>query len=146
MNRRRVAFVWLVVLAVGSAACGGGLSASNRPQPATGYASVLDHLRAAGLGAEPGEEVEQPFLAVTGRMIQIRGEDVQVFTYPDPAAASAQAARISLDGTTVGTAKIHWIGPPHFYKQGALLVLYVGDDAQILRALESALGRPFAGQ
>lgn len=145
MNRRRMALVGLVVLAVGSAACG-GLSASNRPQHATDYASVLDHLRAAGLSAEPGEEVEQPFLAVTGRMIQVRGGDVQVFSYSDPAAAAAQAARISADGATVGTANIHWIGPPHFYRHGVILVVYVGDDAQVLRALESALGPQFAGR
>lgn len=112
----------------------------------TDYASVLDHLRAAGVGAEPGEDVDQPFLAVKGKMIRVRGGDVQVFQYRDTAATDAQAALISPDGATVGTTKLQWVGPPHFYKQGNLLVLYVGDDAQVLQALESVLGRQFAGR
>lgn len=122
------------------------MSASNRPHPVTDYASVLDHLRAAGVGAEPGEEVDQPFLAVKGKMIQVRGGDIQVFQYRDTAATEAQAAPISPDGATVGTTKLQWVGPPHFYKQGNLLVLYVGDDARVLQALESVLGRQFAGR
>jgi hypothetical protein len=112
----------------------------------TDYASVLDHLRAAGVGAEPGEDVDQPFLAVKGKMIQVRGGDVQVFQYRDTTATDAQAALISPDGATVGTTKLQWVGPPHFYKHGKLLVLYVGDNAQVLQALESVLGRQFAGR
>ena len=79
-------------------------------------------------------------------MIRIRSEDVQVFQYRDATATNAQAALISPNGTTVGTSKLQWIGPPHFYKHGTLLVLYVGNDAQVLQALESALGRQFAGR
>ena len=58
----------------------------------------------------------------------------------------AQAAPISRNGMAVGTRKIFWVGPPQFFKQGRLLVLYVGDNDKILKALESALGRQFAGQ
>lgn len=145
MNRLWISTLWLVVVAVGSTACGGTF-ASNRPQPVTDYARVIDQLRAAGVEAEAGDEVDQPFLAVKGRMIRVQGGDVQVFQYPDAAATDAQAALISPDGATVGTAKLQWVGPPHFYKQGQLIVLYVGDDAHVLQALESVLGRPFAGR
>ena len=79
-------------------------------------------------------------------MIKVSGEDVQVFQYINAAAADAEAALVSPDGSAVGTSKLHWVGPPHFYKQGKLLVLYVGDNAKVLKALETALGRPFAGQ
>lgn len=113
---------------------------------ATDYASLLENLRNAGFSVEPGETAEQPFFSVEGQMLKVGGEDVQVFQYPHPAAADAQAALVSPDGSTVGTSKPHWIGEPHFYKRGRLLVLYVGDDDKVLKALDAALGRQFAGK
>ena len=144
---------WLVAVAAGSASCGGELAPANQAQPGksqsrpvTDYGSLLDRLRAGGAIVEPEGEAEQPFLSVTGTMIKLDGEDVQVFQYPDAAAVEAQAARVSRDGSAVGTTKPHWIGPPHFYKRGRVLVLYVGDEEKVLKALEAALGRQFAGK
>ncbi|MBI4204714.1 MAG: hypothetical protein HY527_06780 [Betaproteobacteria bacterium] len=111
----------------------------------TDYASLVANLHAAGASVKPGKEVDQPFFSVTGKMIEVHGEDVQVFQYPSAAAADAQAAQISPSGTTVGTTKIHWVGPPHFFKTGSLLVLYVGDTDKVLKALDAALGPQFAG-
>jgi len=34
----------------------------------------------------------------------------------------------------------------HLYEKGKLLVLYVGDNEKVLRALEVVLGRQFAGR
>lgn len=79
-------------------------------------------------------------------MIKVRGEDVQVFQYPNATVTDAQAALVSLDGSAVGTTKLLWVGPPHFYKKGKLLVLYVGDNDKALKALEAALGPQFAGK
>ncbi|MBI3995396.1 MAG: hypothetical protein HY349_05410 [Nitrospirae bacterium] len=138
------------LVAAGSTAGGETLSLSNPPQqsqshggPVMDYVSLIDNLRTAGVSVEPEGEVEQPFFSIEGRMIKVSGEDVQVFQYIDAAAADAEAALVSPDGSAVGTSKIHWIGPPHFYKKGKLLVLYVGDNAELLKALEAALGRPF---
>ena len=143
----------LFVFAVGATACGEKLPVSNQPQqgkshagPVTDYASLIDNLRAAGASVEPEGEVDQPFLSVTGMMIKLHGEDVQVFQYSNAAAMEAQAARVSRDGSAVGTTKLHWIGPPRFYKRGKLLVLYIGDNDKVLKALEAVLGRQFAGQ
>ena len=144
---------WLSVAAAGTASCGGEVSVANQARPGrsqagpvTDYASLIDSLRAGGASVKPEGEVDQPFLSVTGTMIKLHGEDVQLFQYPNAAAVEAQAARVSRDGSTVGTTKIHWIGPPHFYKQGRLLVLYVGDEDKVLKALEAVLGRQFAGK
>lgn len=143
----------LVFVAVGSTACGGKLPASNPPQqakshtgPGTDYASLVDNLRAAGVSVEPEGEVDQPFFSVKGTVIKVRGEDVQVFQYSDAAAADTQAALVSLDGSAVGTTKLHWVGSPHFYRKGKLLVLYVGDNDQVLKALQAVLGRQVAGR
>ena len=122
-----------------------------QPQPSTrgavtDYPSLIKSLRAAGAGATATGDVEQPFLSIKGMMVKVHGEDVQVFQYPSAAEMEAQATPISRDGMAVGTRKIFWVGAPHFFKQGRLLVLYVGDNDKVLKALEAALGRQFAGQ
>ena len=145
--------ICLLLLAVTSATCGGDLPVSTQAQqgkvaagPVTDYASLIDKLRTAGVSVEPAGEVEQPFLSIIGKMIKLYDEDVQVFQYSSAAEMEAQAAPISRDGMAVGTRKIFWVGPPHFFKQGRLLVLYVGDNDKVLKALEAVLGRQFAGQ
>jgi hypothetical protein len=148
-----VSIGWLFVVAANFATAGETFSAANQAgpgkfqsRPVTDYASLIDSLRARAVNVEPEGEVDQPFLSVTGKMIKLHGEDVQVFQYPNAAAMENQAARISRDGSAVGRTKIHWMGPPHFYKQGRLLVLYLGDEKKVIQTLEDVLGRQFAGQ
>jgi hypothetical protein len=117
-----------------------------RGEPVRDYTSLVDTLRAAGVVVKPGGEVVQPFFAVPGKVIKVFGEDVQVFQYAHETEAEAQAAQVSPDGSTVGTTTIHWMGPPHFYKRGTLLVVYVGDKHQVLKALDDVLGQQFAGR
>ena len=114
--------------------------------PVTDYASLVRHLRAGGVSVGFEEEVEQPFFSVKGKVLRVRDEHVQVFEYPAAAAAQAEAGRVSANGMTVGTTKVHWLGPPHFYQRGKLLVLYVGENREVQKALEAALGPQFAGQ
>lgn len=142
-----------VMVAASPTADGRNLSLPSQPQqskapagPLMDYASLIDNLRTAGVSAESEGEVDQPFFSVEGRIIKVSGEDVQVFQYSDAATADAQAALVSPDGSSVGTSRLHWVGPPHFYKKGKLLVLYVGGNAKALKALEAVLGRQFAGK
>ena len=108
--------------------------------------SLIKSLRALGAGATAAGDVEQPFFSIKGAMIKVHDEDVQVFQYANAVAAEAEAAPISRDGMSVGTRKIFWVGPPHFFKTDKLLVLYVGDNAKVLKTLEAVLGRQFAGR
>jgi hypothetical protein len=109
------------------------------------YASFVQALRAAGLRVETLGPVDQPFFSAKGKVISLSGEHVQVFEYPSAAEAEAQAALVSSNGRSVGAAKPHWLGPPHFFKRGKLIALYLGDDAKTLEALEAELGPQFAG-
>lgn len=142
----------LLVLAVGPTGCSGDFSHAKetlehaRPGTRTGQATLISKLRTERASVEIIGEVDQPFLSVTGTMIQVQGEDVQVFEYSSAAELQAQAGSISRDGTAVGTRKIHWIGSPHFFKRDRVLVLYVGDDRKVLKLLEAVLGQQFAGQ
>ena len=75
--------------------------------------------------------------------------EVQVYEYADEAAAAADAARVSPDGSHFGhppTISVNWAAPPHFHRAGRLIVLYVGSDPAVLRVLEAVLGPQFAGR
>jgi len=135
---------FVFTLAVGLPAYGAASPESN--QPIMDYASLIKSLRAAGAPVERRGGVDQPFFSVDGKLLKLRGEEVQVFEYPDATAAEAQAALVSPSGSAVGTTRIHWIGPPHFFKKGRLIVLYVGGDGEVLKTLEAVLGRQFAGR
>ncbi|MCI0395951.1 MAG: hypothetical protein L0322_13575, partial [Chloroflexi bacterium] len=103
------------------------------------YGSLLEALEKAGATVELTGEVNQPFFAVSGRNIQVNGLDVQVFEYPSEAEAEADAALISSDGFEIGTTIVEWIGTPHFYQRGKVIVLFVGDDADLLSLLDNVL-------
>ncbi len=68
-----------------------------------------------------------------------------MFDYASSAAATSDASKVSAAGTPIGTTQITWIAPPRFYRKEQLIVLYVGSNADVLRALEAVLGKPFAG-
>ncbi|MCI0397835.1 MAG: hypothetical protein L0322_23280, partial [Chloroflexi bacterium] len=73
------------------------------------------------------------------------------FVYPTMAEAQADAARITANGYIIAgeegqpSISVDWIAQPHFYQQGNLIVLYVGEDPSILSLLETVLGPPFTG-
>jgi hypothetical protein len=39
-----------------------------------------------------------------------------------------------------------WIAPPHFFKSGRLIVLYIGEAPAVLEALADTLGPQFPGK
>jgi hypothetical protein len=173
MEHPRFSFILLLLMAViGISACAGPLQipipvvipteeatlpATIKPELSTGEgvasdnsvtdaASLVDALRAAGATAEPVGEVEQPFFPVSGQVIQVNGEDVQVFAFADPETARTQAEQLPEDGSSFPTLMITWIAPPHFFQQGQVIVLYVGDNIQTLDLLQSVLGPQVAGR
>ena len=94
---------------------------------------------------ERGGKVSQPFFSVGGPILAVEGEDVQVFRYATARAAEREVGRVSADGSSVGTNMMSWMSTPHFYRKDNLIVLYVGDNAAVLRALAAVLGAQFAG-
>ena len=91
-------------------------------------------------------KVEQPFFSVQGRIITVGDQDVQVFEYRTVSAAARDAGKLSPKGSSVGISVPRWIAPPHFFKSGRLIVLYVGDNAHVVEALTDVLGPQFAGK
>jgi len=58
----------------------------------------------------------------------------------------ADAAQVASDGGSIGTSMVTWVEPPHFFKSGRVLVLYVGEDKAVIDLLKGPLGEQFAGR
>lgn len=108
--------------------------------------SLIAALRAAGATVEAGDEVEQPFFTTAGQIIKVNGQDLQVFVYDSAEAMEADAAQVAADGGSIGTSMVNWMAPPHFYKLGSILALYVGEDQAVIDLLEGIFGPQFAGR
>lgn len=128
-------------------------SAIANPAGAVGTdAELVAALRARGLRVEVVGSVMQPFLrAAAGTALRLSGcgltpaVDLQVYRYLTAAQAAADAAQIGPDGNP-HTAIVEWVAPPHFFRAGNLIVLYVGADRTVLALLGALLGPQFAGR
>lgn len=136
----------LVLAIMGLAGCTSEEPSVSHGGPVKDYISLVDNLRATGATVEPAGELTQPFFSVNGSVIAVNGSDVQVFEYADAAAAEAEAALVSPDGSSIGTSMVGWVASPHFYQVEKLIVLYVGDSEAVTDVLESVLGQQFAGR
>ncbi len=108
-------------------------------------ARLIADLRAAGATVSPSGEITQPFFTVKGQVVKVNSHDVQVFEYATATTSDAEAAQVSPDGSSIGTSIVTWIATPHFYKRGQVIVLYVGDDVDVINPLKAVLGEQFAG-
>lgn len=113
----------------------------------TDYASLIDAIESRGILVQHKEDLaaESSSFSVPTRVISVGGADVQVFEFKDESEAQTSSLVISKDGTEIGTSIIRWMDTPHFYTNGKLIVLYVGQNPEITNLLESLLGTQFAG-
>ena len=107
--------------------------------------ALIRELRNEGATVNTVGSVSQPFFSASGQILRINGEDLQVFEYENAAAAQGEAARVSPDGSSVGTTIITWVSTPHFYRSGKVIALYIGSSRELLSLLDSVLGPQFAG-
>jgi hypothetical protein len=142
MPYRVLQFVVFAAVALGSCAAN-----TMQPSELTSTGGLIDALKKQNLSVSRAEAMARsayPFFSVNAQRIVVKDEDVQVFEYHSSALANSDAAKVSPTGTPVGQSQIAWMATPHFYKRDRLIVLYVGHSGDILKALETTLGPPFA--
>ncbi len=122
----------------------GGALAASHGGPVADQVSFLDALRKGGSRVTIGPAVQQPFLSVGGTTAVLNAIEVQVFEYPDDAAAQADLPRLIAAVNGTSPTKVAWTGTPHAYAIGRIIVLYVGDDPDTLQRLQALLGAPQA--
>jgi hypothetical protein len=150
----------LVLACLCAAACGATTTTGTKAPAATAspahaaaaeYTALLGAFRAAKLTVyEPGTAVHQPFLSAAGSVIFVQGQRVEVYQYPDTASAARDSTHIDKDACLIHTASgqemVSWQGQPHLYTKGRLLVIYVGDNYDIIDVLVAQFGQQFAGE
>jgi hypothetical protein len=121
---------------------------------ALSYSSVLGAMRERGVTIQEQGTGTSPFLRGTDHRVTINGEPVDVYEYATTVEAALDAGRISADGSTFSSgfgpiggsaAIVEFVAPPHWFRQGRVIVLYVGRDTDVLALLKDVLGAQFAG-
>ncbi len=152
MRKGRIGLVFVAMLGVAcSRAAAGGPPGS--PRPPDELQALASDLRSRGATVQIGEAASEPFFSAAGRLILVNGQEIRVFRFGSPKAASAAAAAVAPDGYSVGASEggettvsqIEWVDAPHFYRRGSLIVLYLGNDSPTLQLLDAVLGPQFAG-
>jgi len=122
--------------------------------PVKDYVSLVDNLRAAGATVDPAGTGSADFFAPQGQLFTVNGERVETFEFASAEEADAAAAGVSASGTSIVTimpdgtqmaSMVDWVTPPHFYKAGKLIVLYVACDVDVINLLQETMGPQFAG-
>jgi len=152
---QRVYLFGLLALSLALAACGSTSAATEPPTPEPtqapvvshpnvvgGYVDLVDALTKGGAKVELGEDVDQAFFSVPGRILKVNGADVQVFEYDDAAAREAESANITPDGQPSPTMMVTWVDQPNFWAKGRVIVLYLGQDADMIERLTQILDKP----
>ena len=114
---------------------------------AYGLADLIGDLVAAGARVAPAPgRIVKPYLSANGVILNVDGQPVQVFEYPDEATLADDVAGLAPDASSIDGTALSWPSPPRFWRRGAVLVLALTDDAVLVERLSQALGAPFAGK
>ena len=124
--------------------------------PVKDYVSLVDSLRAAGATVDPAGTGSTDYFAPQGQLLTVNGERVSTFEFGSGQEADAAAQGVSASGDSISrfdsesgmgfAISVLCEKPPHFYKAGKLIVLYVGCDSDVVNVLQETMGPQFAGR
>jgi hypothetical protein len=114
---------------------------------------LVEQLTAAGAQVAPDGTTPGYPLAPTAQLLCVNDTQVRVYEYDGIASRSAVSDTISADGSRVGNTAspgsftiVEWMGPPHFYAAGQIIVLVLQDDTPLLQTLTHILGPTISPQ
>lgn len=90
--------------------------------------------------------IEQPFWTRQARVFSTPAGDIQVYEFPSASDAQTAAKQVGGGGGTIGTSSMAWMAPPHFFRSGNVIVIYLGSSAETLQKLEAVFGKQFEGR
>lgn len=96
------------------------------------------------------EDVDEDILQGQRKWLTINeNENISVYLYESSEKMEEDASYIHEGGTSYNNGKnateISWISYPHFFKDDNIIVLYVGEDLEIINALKKIVSLQFAG-
>lgn len=88
-----------------------------------------------------GTTIGLPF-SVGATRVQVDGREIRVFEYRDTAMRESDSSAITMGGYLIHGSPVEWSAEPHFWAEGRVLVLYVGEDEALIDRLTRVLGPP----
>lgn len=157
----RAVLLTTVSLGICALLVGGCASAPTPPLPGSSIQlsdadTLADYLVESGVNLEFIGEADYDWFEEPGRVYELRTESegppgiLYIHTYDDEQALREELARIDPEGNRVTLAdgtrmRVEWLGSPHIYADGRLLVVYVGRSKPVADVLAQALGPQVAG-
>ena len=115
--------------------------------PEFGLDDIVDRLLSLEVTVErTGEQTGHPYFTPEGEVLRVNGQDVQAYTYESAEAAKKEAVLVNTDGSKDGVDFIRWPGPMHFYGLDRYILVYIGEDEEVLTGLNLTFGGAFAGE
>ena len=138
---------FLAVVTLGAAAgCDDNTTTITAPTDVTfGLADFVEILFSRSVPITVGDEESVNYFPVSARHFTVFDDDVLVFEFVGPNTTAAFAATVSPDGSTINGRVIDWPATPHFFTSGRVIVLYLGNNTQVLLAISDVMGAQFAG-
>lgn len=105
---------------------------------------VVRQLRRMGIQLSQDGRVSEGFAKVPGQRYKIghqEGEWLSLYPYDSADALEEDARNIPPDAQ-IGI--MDWAAPPHFFRCGRVMVLYLGRENSVTESLTELCGKPFA--
>lgn len=117
--------------------------------PNTAYEELIISLENMGFKVNV-EDVEEDILIGQRKWITINENDnISVYLYESSEKMKEDASYIHEGGTSYNNGdkrmEISWVSYPHFFKTENIIILYVGENLEIINYLEGLVGSQFAG-
>ncbi|WP_183276532.1 hypothetical protein [Clostridium fungisolvens] len=105
----------------------------------------IEYLNKAGIKIKAITKSSSMLLKGEETAININGEFINVYEYKNSDQMAADIKTIRSDGAIVGSAFVDWVSIPHIYKNGNIIVIYVGENKEIKDTIQKSVGNQFAG-
>lgn len=93
------------------------------------------------------EKDTEHFFTTDGKAYDVDGDTLYVYEYgeSDTSAIETDINSIDIKGNKIGEKNVTWKATPHMYKKGRVVVIYDGDNKDVINTLKETLGDPFVG-
>jgi len=140
----RVIVIIAIVIVLGFA--GKVLSANLmeiQPSKITNTQGLISSLENAGYKTEITHDGANGFFSGTLTTIYIDGDNIGVSEYLNNQAMEQEAKTIH--GSRIGNTYYDFQATPHFYKNGNIIVSYIGVNKKTINKVEKLMGKQFEG-
>lgn len=153
--KKIVLFILLVFITISQYGCTKDDSYNGYKEPIeeNQYKMLIENLEDKGFNVEEKEikNLEHHILLGKPKGLNVNNEGyIYIYLYEDSQKMELDISNLSEDGFTYSNNEkgitMDWIYPPHYFKKENMVVLYVGEDMEIINALEDILGSKFIGQ